>query len=263
MGAALRFGLMRDDAICWRSPEELLDIAVEHSRLVLVNEAHNGMLRSVRTRQVGLRMIDRAHVAGVRHLAIEALQPHDAGIANQSRRLPDRPGYLGQPEMRELIAAALDRGWELISYEADMTRKPPEFNSLSNDETNWREAEQANNLGRAVWELPGAAPLLVWCGNHHLAKSSSDWWRPMGALLYGICGIEPFSIDQTLSVRFSADQARAAPHLVETFASTLNAMGGTAGFLAEDAPDTWPDQIVAKVTNTPAFRMSSGAPPSS
>ena len=67
----------------------------------------------------------------------------------------------------------------------------------------------------------------------------------MGSLLHGNCGIEPFSIDQTMSVRFSADQERSAGQLVETFASTLDAMGGTAGFLTEDAPGSWTDPVIA------------------
>lgn len=35
------------------------------------------------------------------------------------------------------------RGWQLVAYEADLTRKPPEFEQLSLEETNWREDQQA------------------------------------------------------------------------------------------------------------------------
>ncbi len=80
-----------------------MELAIDRSRLVLINEAHNGNLRSIRTRHVGLRLVIAAHHSGVRHLAMEALPPFAAEIANRTRQLPDAPGYLGQPEMRELI----------------------------------------------------------------------------------------------------------------------------------------------------------------
>jgi hypothetical protein len=54
-----------------RSPEELLRIGFERASVVIVNECHNGMLRSRRTRAVGRRLLPAAHQAGVRHLAME------------------------------------------------------------------------------------------------------------------------------------------------------------------------------------------------
>jgi hypothetical protein len=207
----------------------------------VINEAHNGLLRSIRTREIGLRLVTTAHQLGVRHLAMEALPTLAAEIANCTREPPDAPGYLRQPEMRELIQCALDRGWTLIAYEADMTRKPAEFGALSNEETNWRDAEQANNLRRALSSLPASTALMVWCGNHHLAKATSDWWHPMGSQLHAITGIEPFCIDQTRSVQFDSARPRAATQWVETFADTLTAMDGTAGFLADEAPADWPE----------------------
>lgn len=209
---------------------------------MLVNEAHSGMLRSIRTREIGLRLVVAAHQLGVRHLAMEALPLLAAKIANDTRQLPaDARGYLAQPEMRELIKCALERGWELIAYEADMSSKPPEFASLSSEETNWRDAEQARNLTRAFRELPTGCPLMVWCGNHHLAKTATDSWRPMGSQMSALAGIEPFSIDQTCSVDFQTPRRRAAMRWVQTFSSTLVAMGGSAGFLAEEAPADWPE----------------------
>lgn len=229
----------------WRSPEELIEIGITRSRLVLVNEAHSGMLRCIRTRHIGMRLVVAADRLGVRHLAMEALPSLTAQIANQTRELPEAPGYLGQPEMRELIGCALELGWELIAYEADITRKPREFESLSNEETNWRDAEQAKNLANAFRELPTAATLMVWCGNHHLAKLATDWWLPMGSQLHALAGIEPLSIDQTCSVQFQPSRPRAAMRWVDAFSSPLAAMGGSAGFLAQEAPTDWPELSTA------------------
>jgi hypothetical protein len=170
---------------------------------------------------------------------MEALQPIDAEVADDTRRPPDRGGYLGQPEMRQLVATALELGWELLAYEADMARKPAEFGSLSQEETNWRESEQATNLSAAISRLAAPTRLIVWCGNHHLAKTTTEDWHPMGSLLQTKSGIEPFSIDQILSVHLDERRPRMADAWVEAFTSILDGMGGTAGFLAEEAPDGW------------------------
>lgn len=120
----------------WRSPSELVEIGFTRSRVVMMmNEAHSGLRRSVRTRIVGKSILPAAHEAGVRHLAMEALRPAFAAAANENRVAPDEShGYLSQPEMRDLIAAALDLGWTLVPYEADFDSKPRAFANLSWEE---------------------------------------------------------------------------------------------------------------------------------
>ena len=62
----------------WRPVEDLVRWGFGHAPVVMANEAHNGLARSVRTREVGVRMVQAAHEAGVRRLAMEAL-PHRPG----------------------------------------------------------------------------------------------------------------------------------------------------------------------------------------
>jgi hypothetical protein len=73
--------------------------------------------------------------------------------------------------MQRLIGAALDLGWTLWAYEAviDITPDTDQEHLRSIEFTNWREREQAANLGRLVDAAPGE-PLLVWCGNGHATK---------------------------------------------------------------------------------------------
>lgn len=93
----------------WRLPEELLEIGLGRSRVVMVNEAHDRLLRCRRTREVGRRLLPVADRLGVRHLAMEALWNSDlrrlTAEANATRRLPADPrgGYLAQPDMRALV----------------------------------------------------------------------------------------------------------------------------------------------------------------
>jgi hypothetical protein len=49
----------------WCSVEDLVRWAFGHAPVVMANEAHSGLARCVRTREVGVRMIQAAHEAGI------------------------------------------------------------------------------------------------------------------------------------------------------------------------------------------------------
>jgi hypothetical protein len=73
----------------WCSVEEFTRWGFAHAPVVMANEAHSGLARCVRTREIGVRVIGAAHQAGVRRLAMEALpRPEDArpGRSGPSRR---------------------------------------------------------------------------------------------------------------------------------------------------------------------------------
>ncbi len=83
----------------WRPVEELVRWGFGHAPVVMANEAHNGLARSIRTREVGIRMIRAAHEAGVRRLAVEALDwPATDTPGPISDLPPDTVGYLVQPD---------------------------------------------------------------------------------------------------------------------------------------------------------------------
>jgi hypothetical protein len=193
----------------------------------MANEFHNGLLRCVRTREIGRRLLPVAHDCGVRHLAMEALYSEFVEAANRERRLPRSAGYLEQPEMRALIEDALALGWTLIAYETTDPRSPfLPGGGVDRSIVNAREWDQARNLTAA---LP-AGPVLVWCGNSHLAKAPSEEWVPMGHAFRELSGIEPFCLDQTVTVMDTDG-------LVEALRNDLVALGGTAGMLVEELPE--------------------------
>jgi hypothetical protein len=235
-----------------RTPEELLEVGLGRSRVVMANEAHNGMLRCVRTREVGRRLLPVAHRLGVRHLAMEALWDRElTARANRERTLPESEGYLGQPEMRRLVQDALDLGLTLVPYEAELDGAP-DTDPMSAEMTSWREREQARNLAAA---LPDG-PLLVWCGNSHLTKVDiGAEWKPMGLQFRELTGIEPFTLDQLATVEF--EPGRVPSHVavwLELVRGPLERLGGTAGFLSDDAPDgwrqTWDDAVLLSLDNS-------------
>jgi hypothetical protein len=224
----------------WLAAQELVEIGFERARVVMMNEAHNGLRRSVRTREVGREILPTAHAAGVRHLAMEALFSPFTEHANAERSLPDLPGgYLSQPEMRELVGAALEFGWTLIAYEADWDRRPEELEPTSMAATDWREGEQARNLAGALRTLPDNGRLLVWCGNHHLSTRASPEWVPMGVRFRELAGVDVFALDQLPAVRFEPDREPRGASWARAFPAELAARGGAAGFLAEEAPPEW------------------------
>ncbi|MBE9048845.1 hypothetical protein IQ243_00160 [Nostocales cyanobacterium LEGE 11386] len=227
--------------ICWRSPEELVTIGFERSRVVMMNEAHSGAERNIRSRKIGRRILPTANALGVRHIAMEALPISVSNEANSTRKLPIRPenstDYLAQPEMRAFIQKALDLSWTLIPYEIDI-EKYPSKDPLSWEFNNLRERVQAENLAHALQELPSNAKLLVWCGNsHHLkkiVKIGDDELILMGYHFVQLSGIEHFVIDQTLSINWDGDLGQQ-----NRFASLMTDLvqrGGTAGFLVEEVP---------------------------
>jgi hypothetical protein len=240
----------------WRSVEELTHWGFSRSPVVMANEAHNGLTRCIRTRDVGVRIIDAAHRAGVRRLAMEALHWPADGSSGPIRAVPPQSGgYLAQPDMRSLITRALELGWSLWAYEAVIGPGQDEAELHSPEFTNWREREQAANLCRLLG-AGSADPLLVWSGNGHACKEASSEWVPMGHHFAAMSGIEHFVIDQTVTVDFQGHGLRPwARELLAALSETLAACGGSAGILRDQAPpplDSWPgvDAVVVSTENT-------------
>jgi hypothetical protein len=250
--------MQSNQKLTWRSPEEIVEIAFQRTSVVMMNEAHSGWKRCIRTRQIGQRILPVAHQAGVRHLALEALFPDFANFSNRTRQLMSGDfGYLSQPEMKDFIQAALDLGWTLIPYEADNFKWISEKHGLdtssateaekrswfqdfqaeftSPEFTNWREEQQALNLIRGLQSLPRNTSLLVWCGNSHHSIEPLEGWFPMGYQFKKHARIDPFVIDQLRTVNFDQNPFRF--ELLQEFSDELQKRGGTAGFLSEEAPD--------------------------
>jgi len=238
----------------WCPVEDLVRWGFAHAPVVMANEAHNGLTRCIRTRETGIRMIRAAHEAGVRRLAMEALPWPARDTPGPIRAIPpaDR-GYLAQPDMQRLIAAALELGWSLWAYEAvfEMTADTDPAGLRSMEFTNWREREQAANLCQLTAAAP-AEPLLVWCGNSHASKEKADDWVPMGWHFRAMSGTDPFVIDQTVTVSFHDQPQRWVQALLAELGETLAAYGGTAGILRDQAPAPlcgW-DNVDAVVVST-------------
>jgi hypothetical protein len=222
----------------WCSVEEMTRWGFGHAQVVMANEAHDGLKRCIRTREVGIRMIRAAHEAGVRRLAMEALPWPEDGSPGPIRSIPSGwRGYLAQPDMRRLMTVALDLGWSLWAYEAVMEAgadaNQAEFLTL--ERINWRDREQARNLCRVLEAAP-AEPLLVWTGGDHARKEPAHGWVTMGCHFPAMSGTDTFVVDQDVTVGFASRSQPWVPNLLTSLSATLDAFGGTAAILRDQAP---------------------------
>ncbi len=226
-----------------RSPEELVGVGFQRSRIVIVNECHDGDRQCPRTRTIGRRILPVAHEAGVRLLAMEALFEAFASEANATRRVPEvRAGYLGHDDMCALIGDALALGWDLLAYECDFSLWK-DGDTRSAEFANWRGAEEARDLADFLAMAPQDSKLLVWCGNSHQRKTPQTYpgvppgsWIRLGQRLRELSEIDPLVIDQSVTVEY---RWRRSPRGQDAkrYAAELRALGGTGGFLREEDPD--------------------------
>jgi hypothetical protein len=223
--------------LAWQSPEALVTAGFEKSRVVMLNDCHSGMNRSIRARNTAAGLLPVAHRLGVRHIAMETISTTDlAEEINRTRRLPHSAqdadlAYFEQPEMRQLIETALALGWTFIAYDG------------GNGE---REYQQARTLSDALGALPPQTKLLVISGNGHSWKEpvedpvglvanlpgSPHLFMPMGGFFRQLSAIDPFVINQCISV----DLPRRHVPWVADVLHQLPATVTTAGLLQRDLP---------------------------
>jgi len=239
----------------WCSVEELTKWGFTCSSVVMANEAHSGLSRCIHTREIGVRIVQAAHQAGVRRLAMEALPWPATDSPGPIRDIPaGAQGYLAQLDMRRLMSAALELGWSLWAYEASIEPSKDPAEHLTLEFTNWREREQAKNLGQLLAAAPGD-PLLVWCGNGHARKQAVGEWVPTGFHFAATSAVQQFVIDQTVTVDFTGEGPQPwVRELLTAIGETLTAHHGTAGILCDQAPpplDGWPgvDAVVVSTEN--------------
>ena len=63
-------------------------------------------------------------------------------------------------------------------------------------------------LGHQLVGDAAGEPRLVWCGNGHASKSGDGEWVPMGWNFREISGVNPFVIDQTVTVEWDGEPQR-------------------------------------------------------
>ncbi len=209
--------------IDWLTPDQLVREGFHRSRVVMMNEAQSGSRRCIRTRRTGTRILPVAWAAGARLLAMEALGPPGGD--------PPVPAVLEQPEMAELLATARRLGFRLAGYDADGKTVPVALRTKikSPAYSNWRDAVQASNLAALLKELGPDARMLVWATNLHHSKVRFMAYQPTGWRFRNQTGVDPFVIDQTVTVTYV--ERRAANPVLSWAAAELRRRKGDAGYV--------------------------------
>jgi uncharacterized iron-regulated protein len=151
-------------------------------RVIMINEAHNKPIH----RAFVLSLLDDLYKKGFRYLAMEMLNNNPDHSLN---RLTSATGfYTNEPVAGELLRAALQLGYKLISYEDT---------AASLHTASERDAIQAQHISKII-SGDTSAKILVLAGYGHIAKrSASNDYVPMAMTFKKIAGIEPLCIDQT------------------------------------------------------------------
>ena len=240
--------------LVWMLPSEIVEEGFARSRVVMMNEGHNGYRRCVRTRNIGCSVLAAAHDAGCRHLAMEALMNSGPGPSFVTSR-PEPHGLFAQSDMTAIAETALALGWTLVAYEVTREQTPTVHrdNGLTLEATNHREFAQACNLAEAIDNIDAGAPLMVWCGNGHHSKQALQEWVPMGVRFAELSSIDPFSIDQLATVSLG-ERHRPRVEMTAELQERLEPLGGTAGFMAEHPADcfdvpSWYDAVLFSTDN--------------
>jgi hypothetical protein len=213
----------RASEIAWLTPEQLCREGLRRSRVVMVNEAQSGGRRCVRNRRIGRRILPVAWAGGARLLAMEALGPPDGE--------PPAPEVLVQPDMAELLATAGGLGFKLAGYDADGGAVPIRLRTKMRSPmfSNWRDSVQAANLATLLQGLPAGERMLVWATNLHHSKVRYMAYQPTGWRFRNLTGVDPFVIDQTVTVTYI--ERRAANPVLSWAHSELRRRDGEAGYV--------------------------------
>jgi hypothetical protein len=153
-------------------------------RAVFFNEAHNIPL----TRTLTVELLASLRAEGFNYFAAETVYQTDAGL--QSRGYPTRNSgfYTEEPICAEMVRTALKLGFKVIGYEA-----------LSDATGDAREAEQARNIYRQVFENDPKAKLVVDAGYGHIQESGAYLGgSSMAEHLKKLIHIDPLTIEQTM-----------------------------------------------------------------
>ncbi|HKF75244.1 MAG TPA: hypothetical protein VKF59_03815 [Candidatus Dormibacteraeota bacterium] len=211
------------DEVDWLTPEQLVRTAFRASRVVMMNEASSGLRRCVRTRRIGVRVMPMAAASGARLLALEAMVQPGGHQADD--------GVLAQPDMEALVAEARRQGLRVAGYDVDPAGMPVKLRTRVKTPaySNWHDGRQAANLAALFGEVADDARMLVWSRNLHHARVRMMAYRPMGWRFQERTRVQPFVIDQTVTVDFGGGRARLP--VLEWAQPALEVRGGNAGFV--------------------------------
>lgn len=163
---------------------EAIPELAKNYQAVFFNEAHNVPL----TRTLTVQLLGKLRAEGFDYFAAETLYQTDTKL--QARGYPTAASgfYTEEPICAEMVRTALKLGFKVIAYEA-----------LSDATGDAREAEQARNIYRQVFQHDPHARLVVDAGYAHIQESGVYLGgSSMAEHLHKLSGIDPLTVEQTM-----------------------------------------------------------------
>jgi len=155
-------------------------------QLVMLNEAHNVPL----TRTLTVQLLPQLRAQGFNYFAVETLYQSDQALAARGYPVADSGFYTAEPISAEMVRTALKLGFHVVGYEA-----------LSDATGDAREAEQARNIYRDVFQRDPRARLVVEAGYAHIQQSGAFLGgKPMAQHLHRLSGIDALAVEQTMLI---------------------------------------------------------------
>ncbi|MND64655.1 hypothetical protein [Solitalea canadensis] len=150
-------------------------------RILIINEAHH----IPRHRVFTTSLLEKLYAQGYRFIGFEALDSKDTLINERKYPVHISGFYTEEPQLGNLIRAALKIGFTVFNYEAENGKNGKE-----------REIEEAQNIKKIVDKNPNAK-LIIYCGFDHLKEGYvKNWDKAMAGRLAEYTGINPFTVNQ-------------------------------------------------------------------
>lgn len=179
--------ISREDSLYFKSLNIIpaKDYIIKKSKdeqIVILNEAHHIPMHRV----FAASLLEGLYDLGYTYFGIESYDHKDSLLNLRGFPIIETGFYIQEPQFGNLIRTALDLGFKIFPYEADLKY-------FGKD----REIQQAKNIQRVLKNDP-KAKIFIYAGYSHIREDSlfNSWEKAMAGRLKEYTGIDPFTINQ-------------------------------------------------------------------
>jgi hypothetical protein len=175
-----------------RSDKYIIEQA-KKTRVFIINEAHH----QPRHRVFVEGLLKDLYNEGYRYIGFETIDKGDSLLNTRKYPIATTGYYSNEPSFGNLIRSALQLGYTVFPYEANM-----------NINGKQREIDEANNIKAFMDKQGNKGKYIIYCGFSHAIKDSThtDWQLAMAGRLKALTGIDPLAVDEVqLTEKSSSD----------------------------------------------------------
>lgn len=157
----------------------------ENEKIIMINEAHHQPMHRTFTAS----LLEGLYEKGYRYLGLEAMYDSDSMLNERGYPVLGSGFYTQEPQFGNMIRKALELGFQVFPYEADLSK------GISGKE---REIQQARNIQKVIDANP-EGKFIIHAGFDHINEDEvPDWEKAMAGRIKEYSGIDPFTINQVI-----------------------------------------------------------------